>query len=166
MSITILLADDHKIIREGLRSLLERESDLQVITEADNGAQAVRLALEHRPEVVIMDISMPHMDGIEATRQIIARLPEVKVVVLSMHADRRFVIEALRAGATGFLLKDCAFQELARAVRAVMADQTFLCSTVSKMMPEEYRRRGLPPDGSASAVLTERESEPPRKPSG
>jgi two-component system response regulator NreC len=105
--VKILLADDHKIVREGLRALLEKQPGMEVIAEAENGRETVRLALETRPDVVIMDLSMPDLNGIEATRQIAAALSGSKVLALSMHSDRRFVRGALQAGASGFLLKDC-----------------------------------------------------------
>jgi len=112
MSIKILLVDDHKIIREGIRSLLEKQPGMKVVAEADNGLTALQLVQEIVPDMVIMDVGMPDLNGIEATRQIVARTPGVKVVALSMHLNKRFVVEMLKAGASGYLLKDCAFDEL------------------------------------------------------
>ena len=101
MAIKILIADDHQILRQGLRTLLEKEPDLEVVAEADNGRSTVRLARETQPEVIIMDVAMPDLNGIEATRQIISEMPKVKVIALSMYADRRFVANMLKAGASG-----------------------------------------------------------------
>ncbi len=122
----VLLADDHKIIRDGLRSLIRREKDMEVIGEAEGGRSAVRLAKELLPDVVIMDVSMPDMNGIEATRKIKAEVPGVKVVALSMHSDTRFISQMFDAGATGYLLKDCAFEELAGAIRSVRLNKVYL----------------------------------------
>src|SRR4030042_4727690 len=106
MNVRVIIADDHKIMREGLHALLEREPGIEVIGEAEGGRTAVRLAREFKPDVVIMDITMPDLSGIEATRLILADMPEVKVIALSMHSDQRFVREMLAAGAAGYLLKD------------------------------------------------------------
>jgi DNA-binding NarL/FixJ family response regulator len=159
MSTRILLADDHKIMLEGLRSLLAGQSGMEVVAEAENGRAAVRVAEEKRPDVVIMDINMPDLNGVEATRRIVTALPEVKVIALSMYSDRRFVAGMLEAGASGFLLKACAFEELANAVRAVVNNQVYLSSGVTGVVVEDYVKR-LPTTGSDSAsVLTERERE-------
>ena len=115
--IRILIADDHKIMRQGLRTLLERQEGMEIVAEAENGRIAVDLALQLTPDVVVMDVSMPELDGIEATRQITASNPEVKVIALSMHAERRFVERMMSAGASGYLLKDCAFDELTQVIR-------------------------------------------------
>jgi DNA-binding NarL/FixJ family response regulator len=159
MSIRIILADDHRIIREGLRSLLEREPQMEVAAEADNGRAAVRLARELAPEVVVMDIAMPDLNGVEATRQIVAESPQVKVIALSMHADKRYVMEMLKAGASGYLLKDGAFEELARAIRAVLANKTYLSPQISELVIGDYVRRLQKSDGTAFTVLSARERE-------
>jgi two-component system response regulator NreC len=112
----IVLANAQGIVRERLRALFERYPDMDVVAEADTGRRAVRLSLEHKPEVVLIDISMPALNGIAVTRQIKTQLPETRVIMLSMHANRRFVAEALRAGAAGFLLKQCADEELVNAI--------------------------------------------------
>jgi DNA-binding NarL/FixJ family response regulator len=104
--------------------LLEKEPDMAVVAEADDGRATVRLVREKSPEVVIMDVAMPDLNGIEATRQIVAEFPKIKVIALSMYADQRFVLNMLKAGASGYLLKDCAFEELIRAIRLVMAHKT------------------------------------------
>jgi len=159
MTIKILLADDHKIVREGLRSLLEKHADIGVIAEAGNGRTAVELTRKLSPDVVVMDISMPDLNGIEATRQIISARPEVKVIALSMHSDKRFVVGMFQAGASGFLLKDCAFEELASAILAVRANQKYLSPRVAGVMIEDYLQSFPPEDDSASSVLTGRERE-------
>lgn len=119
VSIRILLVDDHKIVRDGLRSLLELESDMEVVAEAADGNAAIAQARAHTPDVVIMDIAMPGMNGIEATSHIVQELPQTKVIGLSMHADRRFKAEMEKAGASAYLRKDSAFESLARTIRAV-----------------------------------------------
>jgi DNA-binding NarL/FixJ family response regulator len=126
MAIKVLLADDHKIVRDGLRSLLEKEDELRVVGEASNGQIAVELCRELSPDIVVMDIGMPVMNGIEATERIIADHPASKVVGLSMHSDRRFVSSMLEAGASGYLLKDCAFDQLIDAIHAVLDGQIYL----------------------------------------
>lgn len=159
MKIRVLLADDHKIMRDGLCSLLAKQNNIEVIAEAENGRKAVQLALEKKPDVVIMDISMPDMNGIEATRQIVAELPKTKVIALSMHSDKRFVVEMFQAGASGFLLKDCASQELTRAIHTVAAKQTYLSAEIAGIMVDAYVSRFKTPDSSASSALTGRERE-------
>ena len=114
MNIKILIADDHQIMREGLRSMLEKEPGIKVVGEAEEGRTTLRLARELAPDVIIMDVAMPDLNGIEATRQIVAEFPAIKVIALSMHDDRRFVLNMIKAGAKAYLLKDSAFKELAR----------------------------------------------------
>jgi two-component system response regulator NreC len=127
-----IIADDHRIMREGLRSLLERSGDFECIAEADDGYQAVMLATELRPDIVIMDIAMPNLNGIEATRQIKSELPEVEVVVLSMHATRNYVLQVLQAGASAYLLKDSAFEELSTALLAISRGGMYLSPAITK----------------------------------
>jgi DNA-binding NarL/FixJ family response regulator len=134
----VLLADDHKIVRDGLRALLENQPQVQVVAEAEDGDMTVRLAKELRPDVVVMDVAMPGMDGIEATRQIAAQFPDMKVLTLSMHSDRRFVRGMLSAGASGYMLKDCAFRELVDGIRAVAAGRIYLSPGVAGMVVEDY----------------------------
>jgi len=157
MPTKIILADDHKIVRQGLRTLLEQEHDLEVVAEAEDGRMAVRLARELSPEVVIMDVSMPDLNGIEATRQVLAESPGVKVIGLSMHSDRRFVMNMLKAGASGYLLKDSAFEELASAIRTVLANKIYLSTEIANIVVKDYLQGGG--DESVFSVLTPRERE-------
>ena len=131
MAAKMVLADDHVLFRDGLRVLLEKEADLKVVGEANNGREAVRLAAELQPDIVVMDISMPDLNGIEAAREISARTPKTKVLGLSMHSDRRFVAAMPQAGAAGHILKDCDYEEFLRAVRSVLAGQTYLSPAVA-----------------------------------
>jgi len=155
----VLIADDHQIVRQGLRTLLEKEPDLKVVAEAEDGRSTVRLARETQPEVIIMDVAMPDLNGIEATRQIVSELPKAKVIALSMYADRRFVVNMLKAGASGYLLKDCAFEELTRAIRAVLAHKTYLSPGVSDIVVKDYMTGGSALETSVFSVLTPRERE-------
>ena len=159
MSLKILIADDHTIVREGLRSLLEKEPDLVVVAEAGSGSAALQLAREHHPDVVLMDINMPDMNGIDATRKIFAEPGDSRILALSMETDRRFVVEVLKAGATGYLLKDCAFAELATAIRTVARDETYLPPKIIELVIKDYLQRV--PDNAANDYgrLTTRERE-------
>ena len=159
MSIRILLADDHKITRQGLRSLLDKQSDMEVVAEAEEGRTTVRLVRELLPDVVIMDVSMPDLNGMEATRQIKGEFGDVKIVALSMHSDSLFVTEMLKSGASGYLLKDCAFEELARAIRTVVAGKTYLSPSISGVVVNDYLHRLSKADFSGLDVLTSRERE-------
>ena len=154
MTIKVLIADDHQIVRQGLRTLLEKEPDLKVVAEAEDGRNTVRLAREFHPEVIIMDVAMPDLNGIEATRQIISEMSQVKVIALSMYADRRFVANMLKAGASGYLLKDCAFEELVRAIRAVLAHKTYLSPGVTDVVLRDYVQ-GVPRPGGFGLLPVE-----------
>ena len=131
MTIKIILADDHRIIREGLRALLDKESGVEVVAEAADGRTAVKLCREFIPDVIIMDITMPDLNGIEATQQILSEFPDTKVIALSMHSDKRFVSEMFNAGASGYLLKDSAFEELSSALQAVYSNQVYLSAQLA-----------------------------------
>jgi two-component system response regulator NreC len=138
MTIQVLLADDHKIVRDGLRVLIERCHDMQVIAEAEDGRKALQLARKHKPDVVIMDISMPDLNGIDATRQILEEVPGAKVIALSMHSDKQFVDGMLRAGAVGYLLKDCAADELIQCIRIVLSGRICLSPGITGFLVNEY----------------------------
>jgi two-component system, NarL family, response regulator NreC len=139
--IRILLADDHAVMRTGLRLVLERQPDFRVVGEASDGREAVALAQQHKPEVVVMDIGMPNLNGIEAARQVTAALPEVSVVILSMHSDEAYVLRALKAGARAYLLKESAESDLIAAIRAVHNGKAFFSPAVSRMLVEDYIRQ-------------------------
>jgi DNA-binding NarL/FixJ family response regulator len=159
MSIKIVLADDHKIVRDGLRSLLENQQDIEVVAEAEDGRTTVKQAQKFSPDVIIMDISMHDLNGIEATRQIIAKSPGVKVLALSMHSDKRFVTGMLRAGASGYLLKESAFRELVNAIRVVALNQTYLSPRIAGMVTEDYVHHLSATNSSTRLTLTARERE-------
>ncbi len=139
--IRVLLADDHKLIRAGLRLVLEQQPDLSVIGEADDGRQALALAVELKPDVVVMDVGMPNLNGIEAAAQVKQELPRAAVVMLSMHSDEAYILRALRAGATGYILKDSAEADLVAAVRAAVEGKSFFSPKVSRILLEDYMRK-------------------------
>jgi two-component system response regulator NreC len=156
MSLRILVADDHQILREGLVTILEK-AGLTVVGEAGDGRTTVRLARELKPNVVIIDIAMPELNGIEATRQIVEEVPGVKIIALSMLADKHFVRGMLQAGASGYLLKHCASQELVQAIRAVQNGQVYLSPGITEMVVDDFK--SAIGDTSAFSVLTPRERE-------
>jgi len=160
MTIKIMLAEDHQIVRQGLRNLLAAEPDMQVVAEADNGRKVLPRVKEFAPNVVIMDITMPGLNGIEATRQIQAECPGVKVIALSMHSDSLFVLNMLKAGASGYLLKDCALEDLVRAIRTVVGHKTYLSPGISDVVIKDFVSGWDHADPSgAFSVLTARERE-------
>jgi len=159
MTIKIILADDHQIVRQGLRSLLAGEPDMEVVGEADNGHETVKLVEQLDPDVVIMDISMPDLNGIEATRRLLAECTGVKVIALSMHSDSLFVLNMLRSGASGYLLKDCALEELVEAIRTVMRSQTYISPGVSDLLIQDIACSCAAEPSSAYSILTPRERE-------
>jgi len=159
VGIRILIADDHKILREAITSLLNNEVGMSVVGEAEDGRTAVQLARELQPDVVVMDIIMPNLNGIEATRQIVRELPQTKVMILSEQSDRRCVCEALRAGASGFVPKRCGFEELVTAIRNLAANHTYLSSEITGVVVDGYIHRRPDQDNSAYSVLTNRERE-------
>jgi DNA-binding NarL/FixJ family response regulator len=157
--IRIVLADDHEIMREALRGLIEVQPNFTVIGEAGDGRTAVQLTSKLRPDITIMDISMPDLNGIEATRQILSASPHTKVIALSAHCEKRFVLEMLHAGASGYLIKDCAFKDLIHAIRTVAADSTYFSPRITEIVLKDYLRRVPPQDFSETALLTSRERE-------
>ena len=134
MSIKILLADDQKIVRDNVRRLLDKEEDIEVIGEADNGCTTVRQAKQLRPDLIIMDVLMPNMNGIEATKKILSEFPNLKILALSMYSDKRFVNGMFSAGAMGYVLKEYAFDELAIAIRKVMVNETHLSKELMSLI--------------------------------
>jgi DNA-binding NarL/FixJ family response regulator len=158
--IRILIADDHKLMRSGLRLLIEQQSDLSVVGEASDGREAVSSARSLRPDVVVMDISMPNLNGIEAAHQITQNQSETGVVILSMHPDESYVLRALKAGARGYLLKDAAESDLILAVRAIAGGKSFFSPAVSRVLLDDYMRK-LKRSGAEDAydLLTPRERE-------
>jgi len=155
MSARILLVDDHQVLREGLRSLLEKQADMEVVGDAGDGRTAVQLVRDLRPDIVIMDVNMQGMDGIDATRLIARDYPETKVLALSMYLRKVFVSEMFKCGASGYLLKENAFAEIVQAVRTVRAGEKYVCLKAAGLLVEEYVQG---PAGSAEeARLTEHE---------
>jgi len=158
-AIRVLLADDHNLVRAGIRALVEGIEGITIVAEADNGREAVALAKVHRPELVVMDISMRELNGIEATAQIRAELPQTRVLILSMHTTEDFVRRALKAGASGYLVKDSAPLELKMAIEAIRRGETYLSSRVSKTLLSGLVD-GRPPDSESSLdALTPRQRE-------
>jgi DNA-binding NarL/FixJ family response regulator len=157
--VKVLLADDHKIVRDGLRALLTRSTDIEVVGEAENGRATVLLARQLEPDIIIMDVAMPDLNGIEATRQILSDRPDTKVVAVSMHSDRRFVSEMLKAGAAAYLSKDYAFDELEKAIAAVSAGKVYLSPDISGVVVENYVRQTPQAEVTAYSLLSDRERE-------
>lgn len=138
MSVRILLADDHAIVRQGLHSLLENEADMEVVGEAKDGRKALNLVRELAPDIVIMDITMPNLNGVEATREIVSEFPKVKVIALSIHSHKRFVSDMLKAGTSGYILKECLFDELVQAIRTVAAGGIYLSPRITGVVVGDY----------------------------
>ena len=157
MTIRLLLADDHRMLREGLRRTLEEEG-LDVVGEAADGEEALRLAAKLRPDVVLMDVTMPVLDGVEATRQLHEHLPEIPVVILTMHADREVLARAIRAGASGYLVKDCSTDEVVRTVRLAASGETALSPELAASMLAEAQRADTPAE-ELEPIISKREEE-------
>ncbi|HOC47067.1 MAG: response regulator transcription factor [Syntrophorhabdaceae bacterium] len=159
MKTKIIIADDHKIMREGLKALIEKQPDMEVAAEARDGLEVTKLARKLAPQVIIMDIGMPEMNGIDATRQVLSENKDIKIIALSMHSDRRFVLEMLKAGASGYLLKDSAFEELVNAVHTVMTGQSYLSPRITDIVVKEYLYNLPKNESTVFTVLTVRERE-------
>jgi len=144
--IRVLIADDHPLVRSGLRSLLEREGEFRVIAEASDGYQAIEIALEHKPDLIVLDVGMPRLNGADAAQHICGRMPNARIVIVSMHSDESYVLRALKAGARGYLLKASPEADVLAAVRAVASGNAYFSPTITKMLVEDYmtelRRRG------------------------
>jgi len=156
---TVILCDDHKIFREGLRSLIEKQSDMKIIAESSDGRTAVRLSKEKSPDIIIMDIAMPELNGIETTHQIIKNYPKIKVLILSMYSDQRFVLKAMESGASGYLLKDSAFEELVDAIHIVLSGQIYLSPSIASIFVKSYITNLQKKDSHNLKALTDRERE-------
>jgi DNA-binding NarL/FixJ family response regulator len=160
MPIRILLADDHEVVRDGVRALLEKQADMAVVGEAADGRQAAQLADDLDPDVIVMDVGMPNLNGIDATRRILSAHPRIAVVMLSMHKDESYVLRSLKAGAKGYLLKESLRSDILEAIRAVAQGRSFLTRKISRMMQEDYiqemEQRGLE---DSYELLTGRERE-------
>ena len=159
MGIRIILADDHAIVRHGLNKLIQQQKDMEVIAQAADGHSTVELTRELSPDIVIMDIGMPDLNGIDATGQIIHEFPQVKIIGLSMHSGKKFVIEMLKAGASGYLLKDCALEELTTAINVVASGKIYLSPSITDVVVENYVLHSQKKEGSAFSLLSQRERE-------
>lgn len=159
MTIRIQLADDHMITREGLKSLIQNEKHMEIVAEVDNGRSAVEKALLLIPDIIIMDINMPGLNGIEATKQILAQHPHIKIIALSMFSERRYVMGMLKAGVSGYLLKNCAFNEFLNAIETVSKGSRYLSQHITDMVMDDFAT-GRPSEVlSPDALLTRRERE-------
>jgi DNA-binding NarL/FixJ family response regulator len=159
VNVRVLIADDHAVVRQGLRALIESRTTMTVVGEASNGRMALQLARELSPHVVVMDVTMPDMNGIEATRQLVKGSKHTKVVALSMHSERRLVVEMLKAGASAFVLKEYVFDELLNAIHSALADRKYLSPKLVGIMVDDYARKAVPGDPSPAEALTARERE-------
>jgi DNA-binding NarL/FixJ family response regulator len=157
MTIRIVLADDHEIVREGLRSLLEHHTDIEIVAEASDGVSAVEVVTEQQPDVIVMDASMPGLNGIEATRQILHHFPQARIICLSMHSESQFVTAMLESGASGYLLKDCASEELIRAIQAVQAGTIYLSPAIGQVVADHFKPGGEYNEPSAFSILSDKE---------
>jgi DNA-binding NarL/FixJ family response regulator len=159
MPTKVLLVDDHAIIRQGLSSLLEKQPDIKVVGSVEDGRKAVDIARELAPDLVIMDISMPNLNGIDATRKIIGEMGDVKVIALSIHSSRHFVAEMLKAGASGYILKECLFDELVEAIKTVLNGGIYLSPRITGVVIDDYVKRLSTQYQPEGTILTERERE-------
>jgi DNA-binding NarL/FixJ family response regulator len=157
--IRVIIADDHMIVRDGLRSLLERQPDMEVVAEANNGREALKQTKNLLPDVVVMDIGMHELNGIEATREIVRKSPVIKVLALSMYSDKRFIKGMLKAGASGYMLKDSAFRELVYAIRVVASNKVYISPAIAGVVAEDYLEHSAEKNDSVHSVLTPREVE-------
>jgi DNA-binding NarL/FixJ family response regulator len=159
MSIKIMVVDEHKILREGLSTLIAKQPDMEIIGEATDGREALQLLEKLMPDLILMDVTMPNLNGIEATRKIKSKKPDIEVIALSLHSDRRYVLGMIDAGASGYLLKECAFDELVRAINTVMAKKKYLSPGISDILIEEYVKKTTQDKPTIYSKLTPRERE-------
>lgn len=159
MSIKIMVVDEHKILREGLATLIAKQPDMEIVGEATDGREALDLVEKNTPDLILMDVTMPNLNGIEATRKIKAKQPEIEIIALSLHSDRRFVLGMIGAGASGYLIKQCTFDELVLAINTVMAGNKYLSPEISNILVEEYFRKDSQKKAIIDLKLTSRERE-------
>jgi len=159
MSIKIIVVDEHRILREGLSTLIAKQPDMEIIGEATDGREALQLLEKLLPDLILMDVTMPNLNGIEATRKIKSKNPEIEIIALSLHSDRRYVLGMIDAGASGYLLKECAFEELVRAINTVMAKKKYLSPGISDILIEEYVKKTTQDKPTIYSKLTPRERE-------
>lgn len=159
MSIKVFLADDHRIVREGIKALIEDEEDMEVVGEARDGREVVQKVAELKPDVVVMDVGMPNLNGMEATRHIKSANPELRVIALSMYADKRYVLGMLEAGASGYVLKFSSGEDLVRAIRAVHRGQKYLSAEIAGLVVDSYINKQTGWTSTASSILGSRERE-------
>jgi len=157
MKIKVLIVDDHKIVREGICHVLEKHTEFEVVGAAENGRSALRMAQTLMPNVVIMDIAMPDMNGIEATHLILAENPDIKVIVLSMHSDLRYITEILKAGASGYVIKAGDSEDIIRSIKTVMSDKIYLSQAIHDSVIKDHIKQSEEKDGSVYSLLTKRE---------
>jgi two-component system response regulator NreC len=158
MAIKVILVDDHRILREGIKTILQETSDIEVLSEADNGRDAVKLAEELKPDIMVMDLAMPELNGMEATEMITRANPGIKVIALSMHSDQHYIRGIFQAGASGFVLKHSAAKELLDAIRLVHANHTYLSKEISDVVVKEFSRK-VEDNASKVKALSSREKE-------
>ena len=160
MATKVLVVDNHGILRQGIQALIEKHSDMEVVGQADNGLDAVKLARQLQPDVVLMDVTMPKLNGIEATRQIKSELPDIKVLALSVHAKREFVLDMVRAGVSGYMLKECVFDDLVHAIKVIVAGQSYLSPQIANIVMDSITKDSVfgTVDGDSKA-FTPRENQ-------
>jgi two-component system response regulator NreC len=159
MSTKIIVVDEHRILREGLSTLIAKQPNMEIIGEATDGREALQLLEELAPDLILMDVTMPNLNGIEATRKIKSKNPNIEIIALSLHSDRRYVLGMIDAGASGYLLKECAFEELVRAINTVMAKKKYLSPGISDILIEEYVKKTTQDKPTIYSKLTPRERE-------
>ena len=159
MKIKIMVVDEHKIVREGLTSLIDKQPNMETIGEATDGREALEIANKLSPDLILMDVTMPNLNGIEATRKIKSKKPNIEIIALSLHSDRRYVLGMIDAGASGYLLKECAFDELVRAINTVMEGKKYLSPEISNILVDEYVRKDTQDKAIIYSKLTPRERE-------
>ena len=159
MKIRIILADDHNLLREGIKNLLKSEPNIEVIAEAENGRETLNLVEIHQPDIILMDIGMPELNGIEATIKIKEQVPETKIIALSMYSDRQYILKMFKAGASGYLLKDCAIEDLTKAIGTVMRNNIFLSPKISGIVINDFINKSLVDEEISGSELSVREKE-------